>query len=126
MLDKLVQQLMTAKKDEAAANKKRIFIEEEIAKLVETADRGTKTVEAGEGFKVTVKRDMSYKVDLDALRQIDADILPLKPVPAVAATYKFDPKLYEELCSGTPELAKKFATCIEAKPKKTSITIKVG
>jgi hypothetical protein len=125
-LEQLVKQLMSTNKAEAKAKAKRIEIEEKIAKLVKTPDKGSKTVKAGDGFKVTVTRGFTYGVDIDALRQIDAKVLPVTMVAAVASTYKFDEKLYEELIKDNPELAKKFATCITVKPKKVSVKPKIG
>ena len=66
VLETLCANLFNAKKAEEEAKKKRTDIEEQIAKLIPTAERGSKTMHAV-NFKVTVKRDLNYKVsDVDS------------------------------------------------------------
>lgn len=125
-LEELVQQFNVAKKEENAAKNKRIAIEEEIAKLIETKANGSKTVPAGEGFKVTCKRGLTYKVDIEALRRLDVPMLPVKMIPAKPVSYAFDEKVYEQIVTGMPEIAKQLAEFITVTPKKTSITVKIG
>jgi len=121
-------QLIETKKVEAKAKDERIFIEEEIAKLVEGKVNGSVTVDAGEGFKVTVKRELGYTVNVEGLRglEIKEEFLPLKTTEPVPAGYAFDKKRYEAVIEENPGIAAAFAEHITIKPKKTAVSIKVG
>jgi len=120
--------LADAKREEGTAKKKRISCEEQIAALIETADNGSKTVDAGDGLKVTVKRALGYAVDVDAIRSLDLPegVIPLKLTDPVEAMYVFDQKAYENIVENHPDVAAKLADCITSKPRKVSVTLKLG
>lgn len=125
-LSKLAKELFEAKRAEDAAKKLRIECEEAIAKMVNTKDIGSSTIECGDGFKVTVKRGIIYTANVEAIRtELSAlDIpLPLEFVPAVAPTYVFDEKAYEALRDSNPDLFGKVAAFVETKPRKVSVTL---
>jgi hypothetical protein len=105
-IETLAQELYDAKRAEDAATAARISVEERIAALIETGDNGSKTVEAG-ALKVTVKRALSYKADLENMRLIAG--APIKFVPAKAA---LDDKAFEKLRESNPAL---FATVLDEK-----------
>ena len=125
-LAELAPKLYDAKRREYAAKKERIALEEQIAMLVETGDKGSKTVDAGEGLKVFVKRDLSYKADIDNLcavaKSLNAQEAPIKVVPETLA---FDDKVYEAMRESNPVLFAEFAKHVTVTPKKVSVTLKL-
>lgn len=131
-LGELCTALYDAKKAEDAANAKRIEIEEQIAALVETGDNGSKTVDAENGLKVTVKRAMIYKANVEAIRDIGDTALPagvalpLKFVPPQPAGYEFDEKAYEKMRETAPNAWAMIAKHVEAKPRKVSVALKLS
>lgn len=124
-LSELTGKLFDAKRREDAAKAERIEAEEQIAALVETPENGSKTVDAGNGIKVTVKRAIGYKADVDAIRALglDDDCMPVKLVPA---SYAFDEKAYELIRAARPDVAAALADCVVATPRKVSVTMKLG
>jgi hypothetical protein len=124
-LQELSGRLFDAKREEDAAKGRRIEIEEQIAALVDAPENGSKTVDAGNGVRVTVKRGLSYKADVDAIRALDLpeEMLPLKHRPA---KYELDAKAYEEVCETFPEAGKKLAEHVTTTPRKASVTLKLG
>jgi len=120
----LVGHLYDAKRIEDSAKADRIAAEEAIAALVETPENGSKTVDAGNGVKVTVKRALGYKADVEALRGLDLpeDALPLKLVPA---SYEFDTKKYENIRDHRPDIASALAQHVTTVPRKVSVTLKM-
>ena len=122
-LSELAGKLYDAKRAEDAAKEARIAIEEQIAKLVPTAENGSKTVDAGEGLKVTVKRAMGYKADVDAIRNLNMDDAPLKLTPP---KYELDPKAYELLATKDPQRFNVIAKHVQAVPRKVAVTLKLG
>jgi hypothetical protein len=128
-LEVLAGKFYDAKKAENAAKEARIAIEEQIAEQIETAVNGSKTVDAGNGLKITVKRAMRYKADVDAIRSGDVvseDLMPLKMTPPVPATYVFDPKRYEALVAENPTAAASLAKFVTVTPAKVAVSIKLA
>jgi len=127
-LEELVGKLFDAKRREEAAKDERIEVETAIASQIETAVNGSKTVSAGNGMKITVKRAMSYKVDVERIRalKIPEDDLPIKYVPAIPAGWEFDAKLYEDILEDSPDVARELAQFVTATPRKPSVTVKLA
>ena len=128
-LEVLAGKFYDAKKAENAAKEARIAIEEQIAEQIETAVNGSKTVDAGNGLKITVKRAMRYKADVDAIRSGDVvseDLMPLKMTPPVPATYVFDPKRYGALVAENPTAAASLAKFVTVTPAKVAVSIKLA
>ena len=119
-IETLAQELYDARRAEDAATATRISVEERIAALVETGDNGSKTVEAG-ALKVTVKRALSYKADLEALAKIAN--APVKTVPAKSA---LDEKAYEKLRESNPALFATVAEFVTVTPRKVSVELKLA
>ena len=132
MEDKTVEalaiELHQAKKTESAAKTLRIECEEAIAVLVETGENASKTVAAGADLKVTVKRSLGYKADVDAIRALDIpdDMMPITLVPAQAASYAFDQKAYEALKEENQMVFAKVAEAVAVVPRKVSVTVKLA
>jgi len=119
-IETLAHELYDAKRAEDASTAARISVEERIAALVETGDNGSKTVEAG-ALKVTVKRALSYKADLDNLRMIAG--APLKLVPEKS---ELDSKAYEKLRTSNPALFATVAEFVTVTPRKVSVELKLA
>lgn len=122
----LAQELIDAKQIENEANIRRVSIEEAIADLVNTPDVGSKTVEAGSRYKVTVKRGIIYKANVAGIRGVvvkEGEKLPVTFVPPSPSTYTFDEKAYEELRTSNPALFAVLAEFVESKPRKVSVTV---
>lgn len=118
-LEQLSAEWLAAKKAEAAANKQRVAIEDQIVLLTGKRDEGSQTVDAT-GFKITVTGKVSRKMDWDKWETIKAQIAPnLHPV-------KFKPELDEKgvkyLQANEPEIYALLP--IEVKPAKTAIEVK--
>lgn len=126
-LHELAVDLFTAKRAEDEAKKLRIEAEMAIATLVETGDNGSKTVDAGEGLKVVVKRKMNYKADIDAIMALNIPKLlsPIVVTPPVPEGNAFDEKAYEELRENHPETFKAISKYVTATPSKVSVTLKL-
>jgi len=127
-LEELATELYDAQQTEKKAKNTRIVCEVEIAKLIETGDNGSKTVPAGERLKVVVKRAMSYKADVDAIRALDIpeEVMPIKMTDPVPAGYLFDQKAYEALREDHPDVFNVVAAAVEAVPRKVSVTLKLA
>ena len=127
-IKELAEKLYDAKKTEKAAKETRIECEEAIAALVETGDNGSKTVSAGEDLKVTVKRALGYKADVDAIRALNIaeEVMPLKLTDPVPGMYVFDEKAYEALKDDHPDVFAIVATTVDVVPRKVSVTIKLA
>ena len=123
-LTELADKLFITKRAEDAAKKERILIEEEIAKLVETGDNGSKTVDVGDGVKVTVKRSLSYEADVEAIRSLDipSDMTPVRLIPQ---EWAFDEKKYEKLRESDPDIWKSISVHVSTHPRKVSVTLKL-
>jgi hypothetical protein len=126
-LERLAVELSNAKVTEAKAKDIRIECEAEICKLVETEDVGSKTVPAGDRMKITVKRSISYKPDMEALLELEGIKLPLTTVPeeTIAEHDVFDKKLYEKMLKDPPMGFAKVLDCIVVNQLKPSVTIKL-
>ena len=124
-LQELAVTLFEAKQLESKAKKTRIEAEEQIAKLIETPEQGSKTEDAGNGIRITVKRGLLFKADVDAIREMDIpeEVMPIKCIPA---SYAFDMKTYEYVRGHHPDVASKLARHITTKPAKTAVTLKLG
>ncbi len=127
-LQELTGLLFDAKKAESEAKEKRVEIEKKIAALIETSENGSKTVDAGNGIKVTVKRELSYKADINAIRALDIpeEVMPLKTTDPVPAGYEFDKKAYENVRENHPDIAAMLSEFVATTPRKVSITLKLG
>jgi hypothetical protein len=125
-MQKWAERLFEAKKVESLAKQVRIEIEEKLAILVETPERGSKTVALENGLKVTVERGLSYKADHKALASVDigdyagtdADPRRMKP--------DFSEGAYEKMRTLNPAIFKLLSQHVTTTPKKASVTLKLG
>lgn len=118
-LESLAAQWLSAKAEEAAANKRRVAIEEQIVALTGKKDEGSKTVFAS-GFKLTITGKTSRKMDWEKWESIKAGIDPsMHPV-------KLKPELDEKgvkwLQENRADIYAKLP--ITVTPAKTAIEVK--
>ena len=127
-LNKLAKELHNARREEDAAKKKRIAAEEAILVLVETGENASKTVDAGDGLKLTVKRSISISADVGAIRsmEIPEEVMPIKMTDPVPAGYVFDPKAYASLRETHPDVFLKIAQYVTTNALKASVTLKLA
>lgn len=129
-LNILVSNLIVAKHNEEIARKERIAIEERIIEEIAFAeDRGQKTVTLKDGTKIVVKKELSYKVDFDALEEerfpLDEDGDP-PPMPTKSKTTReLDVKGYEWYREHRPDVFRIIAQHVTATPRKPSVEVKV-
>jgi hypothetical protein len=123
-LEELAKELYKAKKQEEEAKELRISIEEAIAEQVATTDRGSKTVVAGD-LKITVKRDISYSADIDAIRNDSSIPEKLKPLILKPSSYEFKAANYEALREKNPEVFTRIAAYVTTSPKKVAVSLKL-
>jgi hypothetical protein len=131
-LAELCAELYDAKRIEDDACAKRVAIEEQIAAQVECGDNESKTVDGGGGLKVTIKRGIIYKANVDAIRDIgDMNLpggvaLPLKFIAPKPASYELDDRAYEALRTTCPTAFNMIAKYVDAKPRKVSVALKLA
>ena len=119
-LETAATNLHNAKVASNKAKDKVIECEEVFISLVNCPEKGSKTVKAGDHFKVTVKRGFNYKVDkddIDKIAAIDKDMIKSKG-------RELNVKEYESLRNEDPEEFKLVAKYVTVTPSKTSVTTK--
>ena len=128
-LDTLLVGLMDAKAKEDAAKARRIAIEEEIANLVETPDKGQKTVRLPSGWGITVKRGYNFSANVESMKAAWAGLAMARelglgfPVP-LKVKESLDEKGYEWYRKNHPNLFSLLAEHVTAKPKKVSVSFR--
>ena len=129
-LDILARNLLVAKHNEEIARRSRIEIEERIiGEIAFAEDRGQKTVTLEDGTKIVVKKELSYKVDFDALEEerfpLDKDGDP-PPLPTKSKTTReLDVKGYEWYREHNPDVFRIIAQHVTVTPRKPSVEVKV-
>jgi len=128
VLEALACQLARAKRTEDEAKNERIDIEGKIVALVETPENGSRTVDAGPGIKVTVKRGLIHKADVEGIRSLNLPegVVPLKMTNPVPAGYAFDKKAYENIIKNHSDVAAKLLEFVTVTVSKPSVSIKIA
>ena len=121
-IDQLVVDYVVAKRDEAAASKRRIAIEEEIVAMLGVKEEGATTTELANGMKVTITGKQTYSADMAALKDICAK-LPEEMRPIKTKT-ELDTTGCKYLRANEPAIWAKLSKAITVKPAKTSIEVK--
>lgn len=125
----LVQKLSDAKRAEELAKATRVAIEEEIAVLIPTKEVGQRTEILPDRVKVTVKRALSYKADLNAIRTLFAKLQEVSETATLfvpikrSTTEALDVKGYEWFKKHDLYVFNKLVEHVTVTPKKVSITI---
>lgn len=124
----LVVNLHAAKKTEDQARRVRIATEELIAAEIPTEDTGQKTVTLNNGGKVTVKRSLSYKAELDDIQRIFREMgQPELMAPVKAKTTReLDVAGYEWYRQNHPDIFRIMTPHVSVTPRKVSVTLKAA
>lgn len=121
-VEQLAQDYIAAKAAEAAANKARVAIEEQLIAALGAKEEGASTTELANGLKVTITGKLSYKADMPLLLQL-AGALPENLRPLKVET-KLDETGAKYLKNNEPEIWAMLAPAITVAPAKTSVAIK--
>ena len=121
-VEQLAQDYIAAKAAEAAANKARVAIEEQLIAALGAKEEGASTTELANGLKVTITGKLSYKADMPLLLQL-AGALPENLRPLKVET-KLDETGAKYLKNNEPEIWSMLAPAITVAPAKTSVAIK--
>ena len=124
-VEDLRSNLVRAKLVESRAKDHRIEIENEIVRRFGSyvPENGSKTFLLADGEKLVVKCGITYKADIDELRNsgLPEDVLPLKLVPS---QYVFDAKAYEDILkTATPSIRNKLAEYVVTSPRKPAVSL---
>jgi hypothetical protein len=100
-----------------------------LADLVPGPDKGQRSKKASEDLKVVVKRDMILKPDEAKIRELLAELSktspdPLFPPLKIKTSCEIDQKGYKWYEKNMPEVWKKIAELVTAKPAKVSVEVK--
>lgn len=128
-LQNFAMALLAAKTAEELAKTTRITAEERIASLIPTEDVGQKTVTLEDGTKITVKRGLIYKADLEkietALRQRTPDESAEFPAPIKQkTTHELDVAGYEWYRVNQPTIFLRIVDFVTITPRKVAVTLK--
>lgn len=124
-LRQLASFLKTAKHEEELAKQARIKVEEEIAALVPGPESGQKTIDLGDGVKITVERGFNYKADIPEIDKVFSGMPNLGHAPIkTKTTRELDVKGYEWYRENHTEVFYEFARYVAVMPKKTAVSVK--
>jgi hypothetical protein len=117
--EELAQHWLQAKRDEAAANARRVDIEQQILALFPAKEEGNSSTALENGMKLKTTGKLTYKADLDKLLALTAG-WPEKPVKTKVEA---DESLLKAIRTDRPDLWRQIAPAITVKPAKTYIVI---
>ncbi len=123
-LKELTHVLKNAKAAEALSKRGRIDAEEQIATLVPTEDIGQKTVTLNDGTKITVKRGLNYKADVQPIWKIFDKSNQLAPLKS-KTTVELDVKGYEWYRENDTETFALMSQHVTVTPKKVAVSLVV-
>lgn len=112
---------LAAKRDEQAANARRLEIEADILKQCPAKEEGSTTHELANGWKVKATGKLTYKADIDALLRL-TESWPEKPVKVKTEA---DESMLKAIRAERPDLWRAIAPAITVKPAKTALTVEV-
>lgn len=123
-VDELVVNWIDAKRDEDAANKRRVAIEERIISLMGEPEEGSATHELIDGSKLTITSKITRTIDEAAWRAV-MDGVPehLRPITFVE-TAKLDLKGLRWLETNDRQTYSIVASALTAKKAKSSISVR--
>jgi len=116
--------LHKAKESEELCRDTRINLEEQLASLIPGPDCGQRTIDCGDGIKVTVKRSLTYKADIDKILAFTQSQNLPAPIKSKTVS-EIDPKGYEWYREARPDAYKILSEFVTVKPAKTSVTVQV-
>lgn len=122
----LAVNLRVAKEAESRTKKSRIAIEQVIAAEIPSDETGQKTVTLSNGTKITVKRGLSYKADLNEVQGVFNAEGPQDLIAPIKAktTRELDVKGYEWYRANHPTLFAQLTQYVTITPRKVAVTLK--
>ena len=125
-VDGLVVDWIDAKRDEDAANRRRVQIEAMLIDALGEPDEGSATHELVDGSKLTITSKITRTVDEAAWRSIMADIPEhLRPI-SFAEKAVLDLKGLRWLMENEPRMYNRVAAAVTAKKAKSALSLKVA
>lgn len=124
-LTKLAEKLSAVILECSEAAAVRNQIETEIAALIPSEDMGQKTVTLKDGTKITVKRGLIYKADLNKIEFALADFEALAPIET-KTTRELDIEGYEWYRANDLLIFPHIAQHVTVTPRKVSVTLKAA
>jgi len=120
-----IEDYISAKREEDAATKLRIYAEERILALCPAKEEGSQTTEVG-GYKLTVTGKLTYSCeDPKAMAEVCAAAgWPASMIP-VKTSVTLDATGAKWLRANEPQAWETLARFVTVKPAKTSIAVKV-
>ena len=126
-LSELANAFCEAKKAEATAICNRIQTEERIAALIPTKDVGQKTVTLPDGQKITVKRGLNYKADVQAIENAYCWVSLGYSTPVkTKTTRELDVAGYEWYRNNNSDIFAKLSQYVTVTPKKVAVSLSLG
>ena len=125
-LKELANAFREAKKAEETAVRTRIQAEERIASLIPTKDVGQKTITLSCGTKITVKRGLNYKADIDGIQRHCLEMGGKLSLVKMKTTRELAIDAYEWTRINDPESFAFVSQYVTVTPKKVAVTIKAG
>jgi hypothetical protein len=123
-LENLVDQWTSAKRDEEAANRRRVELEGAIIARTGEPEEGSETVELADGRKLTVTSKITRTIDEQLWRSVLHDVPEhLRPIVFVE-TAKLDTKGLRWLRENQPQVYALVSTAITAKKAKSAIAVR--
>ena len=119
-IEALCRDWLDAKRQENAANKRRIEVEEQMAQALDVPDEGSKTHKL-EGFKVTVTQPVERKLDEAAWAKVQ-HLVPENMRPVKVKT-EADATGCKYLAQNEPAMWRKIAKAFETKPGKIGFKV---
>jgi hypothetical protein len=121
MGDYLARKWLAAKQAERDAAAHRIAVEEEILKVFPAREEGSETVTTHSGLKIRTTGKVTYKADLNALKQATLS-WPVELSP-VRVKEEADEALLKAIRAERPDLWRVIAPAITVKPAKTGVQV---
>lgn len=119
----LIQDFLEVRELEERYRKDRIAIEEKLAKSFPTDEEKQTTIK-DDSYEITVDRTYSYKLD-DELYRKAAEKIP-EEYQCHRVKLELDKRKYADVMDNAPKnISNMISDCVEKKPKKVSIKIKV-
>lgn len=125
LLRGLAAQLLEHKREEDFWKAKRIESEQAIAAQIPGPEKGQKTVTLEGGTKITVNRGLSYKADIEAIRELLTGFESPPPIKS-KTTHELDVMGYEWYRDNLPDSFDRIAQHVTVKPRKVSVSVEVG
>lgn len=116
----LARDWLQAKKDEAAASKRRLEIEKQLTAAIDVPEEGSKTQKV-DGYKITATQPISRKIDIDVWNKVK-DRIPAELQPVKIKT-ETDATGCKYLAEKEPKLWAKIAAAFTATPGKVGFKI---